>query len=346
MERNVWEHMTRTATGNEERSENQWPLDANDEYLHGNKYKALIHERDFEGGKLIEINIQNCVDKSYKTFILLTPCFMNSKWSRHEASLAQMQEKAVFIRLKLDTEQEQELQEHLERDENKPIKHNLKTRTYLIWSGEKDDRRFWNQVAYLLEGGYSGYSGFFDGFKDTSSRVFRKLKQIFFSKEKEIVRHPRAMSIPGPTPEPTPNQPEPTPEPNEDWFHPDFGSIKKARKAMHLRLELEGTYMVTNVGEDDCALGLQNGSYALLRGGKTTVDVRIIEILYVKDDQKFQLFESNDKFSSVPELIQHFQDNFLPQTPKYPDPQKLGNPLPPCGTTSNRCRRCSSKDSA
>ena len=207
MERNVWKQLTKTATENEERLENQWPLDANDEYLHGNKYKALIHERDFEGGKLIEINIQNCVDKSYKTFILLTPCFMNSKWSRHEASLAQMQEKAVFIRLKLDTEQEQELQEHLERDENKPIKHNLKTRTYLIWSGEKDDRRFWNQVAYLLEGGYSGYSGFFDGFKDTSSRVFRKLKQIFFSKEKEIVRHPCAISIPGPTPEPTPNQP-------------------------------------------------------------------------------------------------------------------------------------------
>jgi len=109
---------------------------------------------------------------------------------------------------------------------------------------------------------------------------------------------------------------------------------------------LEGTYMVTNVCEDDCALGLQNGSYALLRGGKTTVDVRIIEMIYLKDEQKYQLLQSSDKFSSASELIQHFQDNFLPKTPQYPDPQKLGNPLPPCGGTTNRCRRCSSKDSA
>ena len=103
--------------------------------------------------------------------------------------------------------------------------------------------------------------------------------------------------------------------------------------------------MVTNVCEDDCALGLQNGSYALLRGGTTAVDVRIIEIIYAKDEQTFQLLGSNEKFSSVPELIQHFQDNFLPKTPKYRDLQKLENPFPPCGGTTNRCRRCSSKDS-
>ena len=114
---------------------------------------------------------------------------------------------------------------------------------------------------------------------------------------------------------------------------------------MHLRLELEGTYMVTNVGEDDCALGLQNGSYVLLRGGKTTADVRIIEIIQVKDEQKFQIRGSNDKFSSVRELVQHFQLNSLPHSPKYPDPQKLGSPIPPCGSITNRCRRCSSNES-
>ena len=122
----------------------------NKKYLRGRKYQTLYHERDFVAGELITQNIKNCVDRCRKALILLTPAFLNSQWSRDEFVIAQSQDKAIFIRLKLDKDQEDELNELLSKPENAPIKLNLETRTYLKWSGEMDDKEFWKWLAYLL----------------------------------------------------------------------------------------------------------------------------------------------------------------------------------------------------
>ena len=52
--------------------------------------------------------------------------------------------------MKLDEEEEKELKDLLELTENKPIKENLETRTYLKWTGKENDKEFWKWLAYLL----------------------------------------------------------------------------------------------------------------------------------------------------------------------------------------------------
>ena len=122
----------------------------NRKYLRGRKYTTLYHERDFVAGELITVNIKNCVNKCQKAFILLSPSLLKSQWCRDEFVIAQSQDKAIFIKLKLNEAQENELNELLLKPENAPIKLNLETRTYLKWSGAINDKQFWRWVAYLL----------------------------------------------------------------------------------------------------------------------------------------------------------------------------------------------------
>ena len=56
----------------------------NNNYLGGRIYKTLYHERDFIPGVLIPENIKQCIKKSSRVLIILTPTLMKSDWCRHE----------------------------------------------------------------------------------------------------------------------------------------------------------------------------------------------------------------------------------------------------------------------
>ena len=122
----------------------------NKNYLGGRIYKTLYHERDFIPGVLIPENIKRCITKSSRVLIILTPTLIKSEWCREEFYFANLYEKAIVIRMKLNEKEESELQELLELDANKSIDNPLKSHTYIKWNGLENDADFWKSLAYSL----------------------------------------------------------------------------------------------------------------------------------------------------------------------------------------------------
>ena len=387
----------------------------NKKYLRGRKYETLYHERDFEPGERITTNIKNCVDKCRKALILLTPDFINSQWCRDEFVIAQSQEKAVFIRLKLSDEQEQELNNLLSKPENAPIKLNLETRTYLSWTGEIADKEFWRWIAYLLphkkpesdkENSKNiflrlccNFSSIFSNQRKTSDdngtvneplmnpngssnpTVYRvcnernslsnpplgtttNIEEIrlnvisdgntentqtansiatsgFISSTAEIqIESDAGMESSNPSDSPIHRDPPPSHE-DQDWYHPEFKSLRDSSLAMYNRTSMEGTFMVTNIPESERSFGLyKDGNYLILRGGAMSREVTISVIRRDESGENFVVSGIDQGFPSIFELVEHFKQNNLPGIDK-----SLVEAFKRCSISENkRCRRCSSKD--
>jgi Leucine-rich repeat (LRR) protein len=92
--------------------------------------RACVHERDFQVGVSVTENIVECLDRSRRFLVVLTPGFASSKWCMFELHLAQTRmfdgEKnnglIVVIREKVD-----------EKSINRVLKYVLRTWTYLRW---------------------------------------------------------------------------------------------------------------------------------------------------------------------------------------------------------------------
>ncbi|ELU07953.1 hypothetical protein CAPTEDRAFT_127735, partial [Capitella teleta] len=51
-------------------------------------FNLCVHHRDFPGGEVLEEIIVDCIHKSRKTVLLLTPNFIKSHWCEFEFSMA------------------------------------------------------------------------------------------------------------------------------------------------------------------------------------------------------------------------------------------------------------------
>ena len=383
----------------------------NKKYLRGRKYDTLYHERDFEPGEFITTNIKNCVDKCRKALILLTPAFINSQWCRDEFVIAQRQDKAIFIRLKLDDEQEKELNELLSKQENAPIKLNLETRTYLSWSGEIADKEFWRWIAYLLP--HKKPESDKGNSKNIVSRICCNLSSIFSNQRKnsddrgtinEPLMNPNRspistlynrnplsnpplgktanvekiplndfsdsntkntqtanstatsgfnsstveiqietdanMEFSNPSDSKVDRNPPPSLD-DQDWYHPEFKSLRDSYLAMFNRTTMEGTFMVTNIPESERSFGLyKDGNYLILRGGAISREVTVSVIRKDESGENFVISGIDQVFSSIFELVEHFKQNNLPGVNNT-----LVEAFKRCSINeTKRCRRCSSKD--
>ena len=85
--------------------------EANLKLVGGYQYEILYHERDFIPGKLITENIYHCVNVCSWVMVILTPTFLKSNWARLEFSIANDQNKVIIIKLLLNDEEEEELNE-------------------------------------------------------------------------------------------------------------------------------------------------------------------------------------------------------------------------------------------
>ena len=124
--------------------------EANFKLVGGHQYEVLYHERDFIPGMLITENIHHCVNACSWVVVILTPKFLKSNWARLEFSIANDQNKVIIIKLLLNDVEEKELNELLSLPKNSEIKCHLKSITYLKWTGNKDDVKFWKWLVYLL----------------------------------------------------------------------------------------------------------------------------------------------------------------------------------------------------
>jgi hypothetical protein len=326
----------------------------NRKLLGGRIYQTLYHERDFEPGEFISKNIKNCVDKSRRALIILTPSFLRSEWCREEYVIAQSQQKAVFIKMKLDEDEEKELNRLLALTENKPIKENLETRTYLKWTGKENDKEFWKWLAYLLPHKKSESS---EGFLNILAKRICCRITTRQSSTNEILdaEQPEGDSVGINLIEPSNSNlnnlsepPEPDAEArsrldtlnieettkedheNEEWFHPSFESLQDACKALYVRSS--GTFLVTDLPESEKSFGLYgDDSYVLLLRGQTGNSSYVIR----HQSNGYMISGTDHIFSSLRELISHFQDNSLPESEA-----RLSETLGTC----RRCRRCSSRD--
>merc|ERR1719400_1542478 len=63
---------------------------------------------------------------------------------------------------------------------------------------------------------------------------------------------------------------------DQDWYHPEFKSLRDSYLAMFNRTSMEGTFMVTNIPESEKSFGLyKDGNYLILRGGAISREVTV-----------------------------------------------------------------------
>ena len=335
----------------------------NKKQLGGRTYKTLYHERDFIPGDMITENIVRCVTKSRRTLILLTPSFLKSDWSRDEFCIAQRDDKALFIKIKLNDSQEKELDRLLSLPENAPIKLHLNTRTYLKWTGEEKDREFWKWLAYLLPHKKAAAS---DGvFNILMKRVCFCRRNRSTSMDSTSAGQPKInleeMNLLAPNQTSDLNDLSETGEgsnhvvgktgidklnieatdtehENKDWFHPSYDSIKDAAVALINTPQANNeTYLVTNIPESEKSYKLyRDGNFVLLVRGKNSSNISqfIIQRQNTTSTAGYVISGSTRIFSSLYELVNYYSQMTSPDLQA-----KLSEPLRSC----KRCRRCSSR---
>jgi len=117
---------------------------------------------------------------------------------------------------------------------------------------------------------------------------------------------------------------------HQSYFHGNFKKMRDAYIALINRANTEGVYLVTNIPDVDKSDGYyKHGSYVILRRGTKCSEISIWMIYEV--DGFLNTSGSDQKFSSLFELVQYYQEDTLPKSDK-----KLIEPLVTC----YRCERC------
>ncbi|XP_050401513.1 toll-like receptor 13 [Patella vulgata] len=116
----------------------------------GENIKLCIHERDFQGGRLIMDNIVQHMESSRKVLVVLSNDFARSKWCQFEMSLAE--------RLVIDMSIESIVVVLLENiatvNMSKSLNALLKTTTYISWDDEGEEDVFWHKIKTSLKRPY------------------------------------------------------------------------------------------------------------------------------------------------------------------------------------------------
>lgn len=326
----------------------------NKKRLGGRIYTTLYHERDFVPGNLIIENIERCVENCYRTLIIMTPALLKSDWCRDEFSIANRNDKAIFIKLEADDCTEKELQALLSLPENSQINEHLKTRTYLKWTGQEDDDEFWVWLTYLLP--HKRFRS-----SDGCWNLLRNYVVQRDSFDSEMIEISTASEQPNENyieldmmTEDESNLAESIdsdysnsfcsskkessiiPHINEVWFHPSFASLTEAAIALIKMSNVYGSFIVTDIPDAEKSYGLyRDGDYILLLRGTKQWDVFQSAIHRQFSTGGYMLFGVNSDrvFESLYDLINYYRLH-----PASDLQANLTEPLQSC----NKCRKCRS----
>jgi len=323
----------------------------NRRHLGGRLYKTLYHERDFVPGNLITENIEQCVQNCYRALIIMTPALLKSDWCRDEFSIANRNDKALFIKIEIDDTREQELKKLLLLPENSQINEHLKTRTYLKWNGQEDDEEFWIWLTYLLpHKQFKSFGGCFnllrnyvlkqvlphseqmDTFTDLETPTNDSVELDMLMQEKTNLTVTTTSDYSSSfCPSITESFESHC---NEDWYHPSFTSLTEAAIALIKMSNSCGSFMVTDIPEAEKCYGLyREGDYILLLRGIKQWDVFQSAIHRQFKPEGYILFgiKSDRVFESLHELVNYYCQNPPPELQA-----NLTEPLKSC----NICRKC------
>ncbi|KAG1665307.1 Histone H2B 3 [Nymphon striatum] len=111
------------------------------------RMKLCIHQRDFEIGNPVSENIFKSIENSRKTIIVLSNCYLTSKWCTFELHMAQHK---LF-----DDSRDSLIVVELEKPEKSLLDNNLKyicrTRTYLEWNkSPMAQKYFWQRLRQAI----------------------------------------------------------------------------------------------------------------------------------------------------------------------------------------------------
>jgi hypothetical protein len=76
------------------REDSAWIDDALLSWLEGKGVRVCVESRDFEPGRPRLVNMENAVERSYKTLIVLTPAWIENGWNEFESLLIQSDDPA------------------------------------------------------------------------------------------------------------------------------------------------------------------------------------------------------------------------------------------------------------
>ena len=262
----------------------------------------------------------------------------------------------IIIRLRLEEDQEQQLQDLLMKSENIYIQQILETNNRFECSQSLNHHDFLQWLAYLLP----------DRKTNSINAVFNSLMTQFYQKtrtvdsssfsdqqhsdprdeyncrnnnyENNLTREMKANDhVKNADKEqlclsqlPDPNHYDGANHQYQSYFHGNFKKMRDAYIAIINRANTEGVYLVTNIPDVDKSDGYyKHGSYVILRRGTKCSEISIW-IIY-EADGFLNISGSDQKFSSLFELVQYHQEETLPNSDK-----KLIEPLVTC----YRCERC------
>ena len=351
---NYFEILQKTLEGGDRRS--------NEKYLHRRKYKTSCQKIKFNVEEGVAANFSDLTIGCNKVLVLFTPSLLKSQWSQ----ISFPKEKAVFIKVKLDYNQEVELNDLLQKPENRFVKQCLETKwssQMVQWSGHLNDKEFWKSLAYLLphekpdssKGVLNSlmkriYSRRKNGSKDNNNNKLTSFEDYYKqdSENKEIGRYRdqdnngsfkkgaiehennssiKSLAHSNSSDETRINEQR---QKVEDYFHGDFKAMRDSYISIINRASSDGVFLVTNIPDEEKSKGYyKHGSYVILRRGEKCSDISIWIIIERK--KLYNVSGSNQQFSSLTELVQHYQENHLPNSDSI-----LVEPLETC----YRCRRC------
>jgi len=262
----------------------------------------------------------------------------------------------IIIRLRLEEDQEQQLQDILMKSENFYIQQILETKNRLEWSQSLNHTDFWQWLTYLLPNKKTkSINTIFDSL---ITQFYQETRTVdlssFFDQqhsdpgdEYNIRNNNYKNNLAGEMKSndhaknsdkdqlcfsqlPDPNQGDDVNHQHQSYFHVNFIKMRDAYIAIINRANTEGEYLVTNIPDVEKSDGYyKHGSYVILRRGTKCSEISIWIIH--KADGFLNIFGSDQKFLSLFELIQYHQENTLPNSDK-----KLIEPLETC----YRCERC------
>ncbi|XP_070533223.1 uncharacterized protein [Ptychodera flava] len=113
-----------------------------------NRYRLCLHQRDFQGGRSIFYNIEEALNKSRCTILVLSPAFIESKWCQFETMSAMR--RLVDSGQRLIPIMKEDVM-HLEL----PLlmKRILDSVTYIKWTQNgtaKQKEKFWNELSSAI----------------------------------------------------------------------------------------------------------------------------------------------------------------------------------------------------
>ena len=262
----------------------------------------------------------------------------------------------IIIRLRLEEDQEQQLQDLLMESENIYIQQILETKNRFELSESLNHQDFLQWLAYLLpDKKTKSINAVFDSLMTKFYQKTRTVDSSSFSVqqhsdprdeyncrnnnyENNLTREMKAnVHVKNADNEqlclsqlPDQNYCDGVNHQHQSYFHGNFKNMRDAYIALINRANTEGVYLVTNIPDVDKSDGYyKHGSYVILRRGRKCSEISIW-IIY-EADGLLNTSGSDQKFSSLFELVQYHQEETLPNSDK-----KLIEPLVTC----YRCERC------